>query len=153
MVKYHGATFSLKHDRKNNCIVLVFRGIVTMGVIREVAPQVARLTAETGCMRILNDMRGAKIEISFIDVFDSPRVMDESQISRRTVRALVVPKDFEHRRFLETVTRNRSHNLMVFTDIKEAKKWLFADDGRARDAGKAPARRQASSPGRKKRTR
>jgi hypothetical protein len=91
------------------------------------APQVARICAERECRRFLNDMRKTEIDFSFVDLFESPKVMDESGVTRTVKRALVVPVAFEEAEFLETVTRNRGHNLMVFRDIKEAKRWLFSD--------------------------
>lgn len=120
-------SYSLKHDSENGCIVLTFDDVVTIELIKEVAPEVAAMSEETGCLRILNDMSKATIEMSMMDVFSSPRVMDESKLSRTTKRVLVVPSDFSDAHFLETVTRNRGHDLMVFTDIDEARKWLLAD--------------------------
>ena len=118
---------SLRYDPDIDCIILTFEGTVTINTIKEVAPQVARKCEETGCMRVLNDMSAAVIDVSFMDVFNSPEVMDKSNVSRITKRALVVPTSFAEAHFLETVTRNRGHNLMVFHDIDEARQWLFSD--------------------------
>jgi len=72
-------------------------------------------------------MRSATINISVAGLFYSPKAMDESGVSRTIKRALLVPAAFEESEFLETVTRNRGHNLKVFRDIEEAKRWLLTD--------------------------
>lgn len=118
---------SLRYDPDIDCIILTFDGTVTINMIKEVAPQVAKKSQETGCLRILNDMSAAEIDVSFMDVFKSPEVMDKSNVLRITKRALVAPTSFTEAHFLETVTRNRGHNLMVFHDIDEARQWLLSD--------------------------
>ena len=92
--------------------------------LRRIAPEVANLSKQSGCQRILNDMSGAIIDVSLSEVYSSPQQMDLSGISRTTRRALVVPPGFEQAGFLETVTRNRGHNLKVFHDREDAMAWL-----------------------------
>ena len=117
----------LSYDSETNCATLRFQGEVTMALIREVAPQVASLCKEKGCRHLLNDMSAATINLSVFELFDSPKTMDESGVSRTIKRALVVPSDFDESQFLEDVSRNRGHNLMVFKDMAKAKDWLLAE--------------------------
>jgi hypothetical protein len=126
--------YSLSYDRDMDCIVLVFEKTVNIDLVQKVAPQVARLCEETGCHRILNDMSAATIVMSLIEVFGSPRIMDASGVPRTTKRALVLPSNFPESHFLETVTRNRGHNLRVFCDIKVAKAWLLGDTEVSRES-------------------
>ena len=117
----------LHYDDMSDCLILRFEGTVTMERIRKVAPQVARVCAETGCYRLLNDMRATTINISVTELFTNPKAMDESGISRTIKRALVVPSAFDMHKFLETITRKSGHNLKVFKDIETAKQWLLAE--------------------------
>jgi len=82
------------------------------------APEVARMCEQTGCHRLLNDMSQATIDITVTGLSDSPSIIDNSKISRVIKRALVVPPSFEEASFLENVSRNRGHNLMVFENIE-----------------------------------
>jgi len=116
---------TLEYDSDADCITLRIEGIVTLDLIAEIAPEVGRLCVDTGCCRLLNDMRDTTINISITELNKSPKIMDESGVSRTLKRALVVPSSFNQYRFLENVTRNRGHNFMVFKDIKKAKKWLM----------------------------
>lgn len=119
--------YSLNYDRDCDCVVVVFENRVDIKLIKEAAPLVARLCEETGCRRILNDMSSAVVDVSIAQIPESPRIMDEARIARVTKRALVLPRGFSEAHFLETVTRNRGHNLRVFFDVKKARAWLLGD--------------------------
>jgi hypothetical protein len=118
-------SYSLDYNQDIDCILLVFKDTVNINVIQKVAPQVACMCEETGCRHVLNDMSRAIINITALEVFHSPDIISKSGISRTTRRALVVPSNFSHSDFLETVTRNGGHNLKVFFNVVEAKAWLL----------------------------
>jgi len=115
----------LRYDDDIDCVILRVEGTVTMELIRELAPQVARLCEETGCNRLLNDMSAASIRIPVMELFTSPKIMDESRVTQRIRRALVAPSSFAEAEFLQDVTRNRGHDFKVFRDVEEAKQWLL----------------------------
>ena len=115
----------LHHNPETDCIELTIEGTFDMERLRRIAPEVARLSEQSGCRRILNDMSGATIPLAISDLYDSPRQMDAAGVSRTTRRALVVPPDFAQAAFLETVTRNRGHNLRIFADREQALAWLL----------------------------
>jgi hypothetical protein len=117
-------THRLIYNPDSDCIELTVEGVFNMERLKHIAPEVAKLSEESGCQCILNDMSGATIDVSLVDAYSNPQQMDNAGIRRSTQRALVVPPDFEQAEFLETVTRNRGHNLKVFTDRKEALAWL-----------------------------
>ena len=119
--------YSLFVDPDIPCIVLACEGKVDIQAIRELAPQVAHKCAETGCPRILIDMSAATLELSVMQVFESPAIMDSAHISRTTKRAGVMPAGFADAHFLETITRNRGHNFKLFSSVAEAKAWLHQD--------------------------
>lgn len=108
-----------------DCVILRIQGRVTIELIGEIAPLVASMLEKTNCRRLLNDMSKATIDVSIAALFNSPNIMDESGVMRITKRALVVPPSFDEAEFLENVTRNRGHNLMIFKNIEEAEKWLM----------------------------
>ena len=117
---------TISYDSGMGCVILCIRGKITIEQIQGLAPQVAHMLQETNCRRLLNDMSAAVIEVSPVNLYRSPQIMDESGIMRDTRRALVLPADFRDARFLEDVPRNRGHNLMVFTDVEKAKEWLLS---------------------------
>jgi hypothetical protein len=116
---------TLAYHPENDYIELLVEGVFDLTRLKRLAPEVARLSAESGSLHILNDMSGATIDVSILEIYSNPQQMDDAGISRSTRRALVVPPNFEHAHFLETVTRNRGHNLRVFTSRDEALAWLL----------------------------
>ncbi len=119
--------YTLRHEADADCIILTVKGRVSYNAIIDMAPHVARMSQETGCYKILNDMSTASIDMSFTDIHSSPEVMNNSGVSKSTKRALVLPANFQEAYFLETVTRNYGHNLKVFYDVEKAKEWLLLD--------------------------
>jgi hypothetical protein len=115
---------TLAYIPEEGYIELTVDGRFNLARLKQIAPEVASLSNESGCLHILNDMSYATIDVSVLDVYSSPQQMDDAGITRSTKRALVVPKSFEHAHFLETVTRNRGHDLKVFFDRDEAINWL-----------------------------
>lgn len=118
-------THTLHYDADTDCVVLRVEGRVTLDRIRTLAPEAASLCAEKECLRLLNDMSTATIDISALHVYESPKVMEESGITQWIKRALVIPPTFDEPDFLETVTRNRGHDFKTFTDVDKARKWLL----------------------------
>jgi len=118
-------THELRYDSVIDCVILRIEGIVTLDRIRSIAPEVASMCEETGCYRLLNDMSTATIDVKVLDVYESPKVMEVSRVTRKIKRATVLPPTFDDIDFLENVTRNRGHNFMVFIDIHKAKQWLL----------------------------
>lgn len=110
-------------------VVVVLTGRISLQSIREAALEVARLCNETGCRRILNNASVADTrDLSFMDVYSSPEVLEECGVQQTTRRAVVVPADFNRARFLEDVTCNRGHHLRVFRDLDEATAWLCGSE-------------------------
>lgn len=114
----------LYYDSDLDCVILRVEGLVTLNRVRKLAPEVSHLCEKTGCCRLLNDMSGAQIDITIPGLFTSPQIMNESHVSPKIKRALVVPPSFKEAEFLENVTRNRGHNFKIFNDIDDAVKWL-----------------------------
>lgn len=106
-------------------VILRVHGRVTIERIQELAPQVAKMLEKTNCRLLLNDMSNASIDISFQNLYNSPKIMDASGVMRTIKRALVVPSSFEESAFLENATQNTGHNLKVFKNIEEAEEWLL----------------------------
>ncbi len=115
---------TLTYNSDTDCIELTVEGVFNMERLKKIAPEVAKLSEQSGCLNILNDMSGATIDISLTEIYTNPQEMDHSGIRRTTRRALVIPADFDPAAFLETVTRNRGHNLKVFSDRESALEWL-----------------------------
>ena len=120
---------SVTYDESMQAVVVVLTGRIDLQSIREAACEVALVCRERGCKRILNDASAADTrDLTFMNIYNSPKVLEECGILIKTQRALVVPADFEETQFLEDVTCNRGHNLKVFQSIEEARIWLCSSN-------------------------
>ena len=120
--------YKLNYDSELKCVVLrIKKGKVTFEWIRETVPKVVEICSKNECKLFLNDMSAAEIDVSLLEIYSSPRVIEESGLSDGIKRALIKPRTFKKANFLRSATKGRNHDFMVFDDIDEAKEWLFSD--------------------------
>jgi hypothetical protein len=108
----------------------IVRGDVTLGVLRDLFTEQARVSMESRCQLMLNDYREATIKLSTLDIYSLPRLIAEIAAAfgmdvHQARRALVIAKDSEDYYFYETVTANQAQTEKVFFDIEKARLWLL----------------------------
>lgn len=136
-------SFDLYHDPETDCIYLTIEGPADIDLMKTILGEVGRLHRETGCHRILNDMTAARIDISLVEIFDIPQMIDDAGLGLEVRRALVFAPDFAEAKFAESVSRNRGHNIRVFHDRQPALDWLL-ERGGAEDP--SPSGRSSEKP-------
>jgi hypothetical protein len=106
---------------------------VDLDTAHRYAQEIIEQLSAHNCLRFLNDMRQASIQLSTLDIYDLPAwiegVMQEAGVSRACKRALVVASDFNEYKFFETVSRNHGHLVEVFTDSDAT--GIFRDETKA----------------------
>jgi hypothetical protein len=114
-------------------IQLVYEGDANLKDLSEVLARGMPLVKEHNCFRVLSDFRTTRLNLSVMSLFSIPE--NQKILSRemnmpfyKFRRAVVVPeRDFEKYRFFETVAVNRSHNVKVFVEPKDAISWLLEE--------------------------
>jgi hypothetical protein len=95
-------------------------GVVDLDTAHRYAREIIKQLSAHNCLRFLNDMRQASVQLSTLDIYDLPawieEAVQEAGVSRACKRALVVASDFNEYKFFETVSRNHGHLVEVFTD-------------------------------------
>ena len=94
-------------------------------MLQQMAAEVAKTCQETGVSRVLNDLRGADPPKSIIDVYNMPQMAQKVGVSQFCRRAIVVGNRKVEFHFLETVFINQGHQVRMFDEIEDAKKWLL----------------------------
>jgi len=120
-------SFRVDYDNVNNCIVGRFEGEFTSKAFDDYLQEISRVAKQYDCLRFLNDLRGAVINISVFDLSESPARTIDSTFDRRWKRAIVLNPDSlstEKREFFETVNENRGVSVKTFNDMAEALDWL-----------------------------
>jgi hypothetical protein len=117
--------YSIHYDQENDFILITVQGELDLPLLQEMASGVAKMIHQVGCNRILNDLRKARMTDTTVDIYNMPKTAQQAGVVRVCKRALVVSEETSNFHFLETVFVNQGHQVRLFTEITEAKEWLF----------------------------
>jgi hypothetical protein len=117
----------VNHDQDIDCLVGVVEGRLDMPAVQQYVHQVVREARLRECTCIVSDLRGAELDLSTIEIYGLPGLLDRMGFGRPWCGALVVSGDTEDFKFLETVAYNRGFRLRVFNDIGRAMEWVVAN--------------------------
>ena len=118
-------TFKVNYNQETDCIMVVVQGELGLSLLQRIADEVSAIIKRVGCSRILNDLREAKPTQITMDIYNMPEAAKQAGVSYVCRRALVVTEETEDFHFLETVFRNQGHQVKLFTNLENAKTWLF----------------------------
>ncbi len=118
--------YELSYDQERDLIVGRVDGDIDRVLVNAMASKFAELVASSGCRKLLNDLRGARITHSTFDIYSMPRIVDKQGVPIGCRRALVISEPLEDFKFLETVSVNVGQQVRIFNDPKEALEWLGA---------------------------
>lgn len=116
----------VNHDQDLDCLLGVVEGKLDMPAVQKYIHQVVRAAKLYGCTCIVNDWRGAELDLSTVEIYAFPDLLDRLGFGRPWRGALVVSGGAEDFSFLETVAYNQGFRLRVFNDIKRATEWISA---------------------------
>ncbi len=129
--------YKVVYNADEHCVHAHIDGVVDLAMVHQFAREIIKQLSAHNCLRLLNDMRQASIQLSTIDLYELPawieEAMEEAGVSRSCKRALLVSRDFNEYQFFETVSRNHGHLVEVFADsnttgifrdIAKAYEWL-----------------------------
>lgn len=134
------------YDQQAGYILATAVGPFDVALAREILKDVVRLCKETGCKRILNDIREATFTMDLLDINSLPDLAREAGIDPDSRRALLVSDHHRDYEFFQNVSLLHRQKVRVFADLGEAQRWLAkaADTppGEWRDGGPLRERRQ-----------
>ncbi len=116
--------FEIKYDDNTACMMCHMSGKINQQVIDEVLSVLIPQMKKNDCLRILNDLRDAEIDLSTVDIFNLPKMFVKAGIDPLSKRAVVVKAPTDDLSFFENVFVNQAQLVKVFTDYDEALKWL-----------------------------
>jgi len=117
--------YQLSYESNIDCIVVRMDGKIDLKVVKQFVGDLARLSEEHGCKRILNDARGVSLNLSATDILRIPKFVSEAGLKSCCRRAVVVSGYFKDASLFETVSRDYEQDVMVFRDVEQAKHWLL----------------------------
>lgn len=120
-------TYELSYDKERDLIVGSVEGDIDPVLVKAIASELAGLVASTGCRRLLNDLRKARLSGDAFQIYDMPRIVDQQGVPFTCRRALLISGPSEDYRFLETVSVNACQQVRIFDDLASALEWLGVD--------------------------
>ena len=114
------------YDADTGVLTARVSGIVDKSLVKQIADDMHAETVKHKCTRFLNDYRTAYIDLSTLDVFGLPKLIESMGTDPTSRHAIVVKGMSPILRFFETVTRNRGENVRIFTGMDQARAWLVS---------------------------
>ena len=118
-------TIRVVYDSEMDCLLTSVTGPLDKEVALALLSEVGRVAVENQCMRVLSDLRDAKVVASTAEIYRMAKLLGGTQITKAVKRAVVVSRDEEDYAFWETVCFNQGYqNVKIFRDYDEAKQWI-----------------------------
>ena len=121
--------FECEYDAQTDSLMVKMIGKIDMQTIQALMSEVISASDKHNPTCILKDAREAKPSLGTFDLYEIPRLLDRyierSHPFFRMRRAIVIAEQQEDYEFFSTVSANVGQRVRIFTDINEAKKWLF----------------------------
>ena len=106
----------------------VISGEVTMEHARQMASEGLEMAGRHGVSRFLADVRAVNSQISTVQIYLLPKVLEVLGLARDSRVALVTAKDPEQEndfRFCQTVAGNQGFAIGLFYEPDQARQWLL----------------------------
>lgn len=121
--------FQVKHDATQGLIKAAMTGDLDRPLVAEFFTEVLRVATETGCGRVLSDLREARIVATTADIYWMAQALAKKKVQALHRRAIVVARDQDDYAFWETVCSNLGHrNVRVFEDYDAARRWVLESE-------------------------
>jgi len=117
----------LEYLPEENILLLKSKGIMDVPSANSMVKAVADGAVEHQCFKHLIDHRETRFDFRLTDYYKRPAINEQLGISRKFKIAMVFAQITKDTKFMETVFNNRGYNLRHFTNIEEARQWLWEE--------------------------
>ena len=117
--------YTIEYLEEDDIVQVTVGGPFSFDSTLDMTSDVIKELSNNDSHRLLQDHRQASLEMSTLEIFKLPRVAKAFGLSSNTKVALVYNQDHKDYKFIETTTVNLGHVLKIFTNIREAKRWLI----------------------------
>lgn len=112
--------FQVSYDPQRECVFAHLEGEVDRRTYVIFGEQVVHEATSHSSLRILADLRDARLQMTAFEIYDIPSVLERAGIDRLCRRAILISRDFEDWAFYATASRNRGHLVEIFSDADPA---------------------------------
>ena len=122
--------WSITVPEGDGIVEAVVSGEFTMERAREMITAGLELGARYRTNRFLTDAREVISDVSTVQIYLLPKVLEALGLSRESRTALVIPEAPEREedfRFYQTVAANQGYSVGLFHDVESARQWLMQE--------------------------
>lgn len=120
--------YSIRYDEQLNCVFSRFDGVLTMAVIKAYLDEVLPLLEKTGCLRVLNDTRDARLSLTSMDIMKMPKMAKQHMFTYPIKRALLAPHGMSGYDLFAILSNMLGQKVRIFHDEEEAMAWLMTEN-------------------------
>jgi hypothetical protein len=121
--------FNIEYDADSDLLVATFTGGITMTLVKEYIAALLPMLEKTGCKRVLNDSRSAKLNLTARDILQFPKMADISPLTAHLRRAVLASPGTSGYELYETLSTAQGQNVRIFASRAEAVEWLVEEAG------------------------
>lgn len=118
--------YTINYNEQDQYFLVEIKGELSMPLLQKLAVDVAKEARKRKCYKVINNLLGAKIVKSTLDIYKMPEIAQNAGINLSFKRALVVGDREKEFYFLETVFKNQGHQVKMFADFEDARAWLLS---------------------------
>lgn len=117
--------FTVIYNRDAEILTGHFTGTLDRQSLGDYVAEITRMASRYPCHRFLNDCREAVVQMSVVDIYETPALVVSEGFSHKWKRALLVAEEkYDDACFFEDAANNRGVKVKVFTDDAQAIAWL-----------------------------
>jgi hypothetical protein len=117
--------WNVSYNPEDNILCVCTEGETDVASANKMVEEVRDAIEQHGSALILIDHRQLLLNLSMVDIYDRPSILENLGLPKTSRIAEVVPESqLKAFQFLETVARNKGYRFSVFLDMSAAKAWL-----------------------------
>jgi hypothetical protein len=122
-------SYEIEFIEENDYLHAIIKGFRNSDSIKHATRDICENCIKNKCTKALVDVRDIKEHIDVSEIFDLASFQLPEIIKRSINKVAILESEgnniyIENSKFFENVATNRGHNVKIFSDISDAKKWL-----------------------------
>lgn len=123
-------SFEITYLEKEEIVESTLLSNFNWQVMEKMVPAISKVIQEKNCHRVLLDWRRGKIDLSTLQIYDTPAKL-KAEFEKYGVnilklkRAYLINKIDSDSYFFETMMKNNNQTFTIFLDREKAVKWLM----------------------------
>ena len=117
-------SYLIIYDKELDCLWGRYKGVLDKLSVIEISIELKKQATIHNCNRVISDFQNVYLNLSNKAMMDVINMVSQIGIGLEWKRAIVVSKNIADYSFYDNLAIKKGHSVKVFTDEKEAMKWM-----------------------------